>query len=423
LLIDSEPKADVRASSAGAACPCRTTRKDTLRGTTPESCEASHDEACSPSADQDGSSVVPRKPWPCRSTPESDELLCGITKGTTGSSSENERSSVSVCELRDLQERLRTACLPTGRVSDLAAFAVKPPASAKGKLRHHMESPSSVSTMDTGSDDLEDDKAGTPKRATSLRRMQMVCLPGPVNSTVSTTDSLDPLWITTRMKNVGSTSSVNTSASVEPFDFPGLQIVAEAEPKHIEIKKDIEEHKSQGEGTLQQEGVTSVAISMAANSQRWPKQVPWHRDLAKDFKMTMSRGAADPVTTLMIRNIPHRYTRRDLIVELEGLGFAGGFDFLYLPLNKNPTLNLGYAFVNFIKKSVAELALQTIPGNQFKLYRMSGSRKLAKVSVAYIQGLERNMKHYSGSAVNAAMSKERSPVIVASLYNFVGGDS
>lgn len=430
LLIDREPRAvfaasesqqlaaDVRASSAGAACPCRTSRKASLRDSTLERREASHDEACSPSADQDGPNLVPREPLPHGNTLETGELLCSITKGAPESSSENERSSVSICELRELQERLRTACLPTGRVSDVEAFVVKPPAAAKGKPLHCLQSTNSISTIapDTGSGDAEDDRTVAPKKIALMRRMRMVCPSGPVNSTAFTTESLDPMWITTGM-NVGSTGSVNTMASIEPFDLPGLPFVTEPEPKHIEIKMGMEAYDGQGEGALQQEGTTAVTTGVATSSQRLPlppglgtaraspERVPRYRDLAEVCKRTMScggAGAADPVTTLLVRNIPRKYTRHDIIMELKDLGFAGTFDFLHLPLDKKPMHNLGYAFVNFIDKSFANSAMQLIPGHEFKLYRKRCFRKFAGVSLSSTQALERSMQRHGDSAVNAA---------------------
>merc|ERR1719253_2024567 len=48
--------------------------------------------------------------------------------------------------------------------------------------------------------------------------------------------------------------------------------------------------------------------------------VPKNVDLAEEFK---NSNQTRPPTTLMIRNIPNRYTQNELILELEALGFAG----------------------------------------------------------------------------------------------------
>merc|ERR1719296_252256 len=57
-------------------------------------------------------------------------------------------------------------------------------------------------------------------------------------------------------------------------------------------------------------------------------QVPKHANLVGQFSQKCSEA---PPTTMMIRNIPNRYTQHDLIEELESLGFAETFDFLYAP--------------------------------------------------------------------------------------------
>ena len=67
-----------------------------------------------------------------------------------------------------------------------------------------------------------------------------------------------------------------------------------------------------------------------------------------------------------IRNIPNRYTQRELISELEDLGFAGTFDFLYSPLDKGTMSNVGYAFVNFKSHEYASKCIEAFHNYRFK---------------------------------------------------------
>mmetsp|Transcript_59932 Transcript_59932/g.128630 ORF Transcript_59932/g.128630 Transcript_59932/m.128630 type:complete len:458 (-) Transcript_59932:87-1460(-) len=139
--------------------------------------------------------------------------------------------------------------------------------------------------------------------------------------------------------------------------------------------------------------------------------VPKNLNLEEEYKNTSTVG---PPTTLMIRNIPNRYTQRELIMELEDLGFAGTFDFLYIPLDKGTMSNVGYAFVNFVHHSWAEKCMTVIKNYRFKRHRKI-SGKIASVSVAHIQGLEANLAHYEYAAVNTAKLKQRRPVIMANI--------
>jgi len=140
--------------------------------------------------------------------------------------------------------------------------------------------------------------------------------------------------------------------------------------------------------------------------------VPKNLNLEEEYKHAQKNL---PPTTLMIRNIPNRYTQRELITELEDLGFGGTFDFLYLPLDKGTMANVGYAFVNFVEHSWAERCMASFQGYCFRKHRRH-SRKVAAVSVAHIQGLEANLMHYESAAVNTAKLKQRRPLVVPSAH-------
>jgi RNA recognition motif-containing protein len=141
--------------------------------------------------------------------------------------------------------------------------------------------------------------------------------------------------------------------------------------------------------------------------------VPKNVDLAEEYKKTTMEK---PPTTLMIRNIPNRYTQNELILELEALGFGGTFDFLYVPLDKGTMSNVGYAFVNFVDPQAAAKCMESFHGYHFKRHRKV-SGKIAAVSIAHLQGLEANLAHYKNAAVNTAKMKQRRPLVMANISN------
>ena len=60
----------------------------------------------------------------------------------------------------------------------------------------------------------------------------------------------------------------------------------------------------------------------------------------------------DSRTTLMIRNIPNKYTQKILMQTIDGQGFYGKYDFFYLPIDFKNRCNVGYAFINMASTDV-----------------------------------------------------------------------
>jgi len=110
------------------------------------------------------------------------------------------------------------------------------------------------------------------------------------------------------------------------------------------------------------------------------------------------------VYTIMLRNIPNKYSQHALCGELNTEGYAGLYDFLYLPIDMDTNANKGYAFINFVDPRAAWLFKC-----QFDDCKMSrfNSSKVVKVVPAALQGLEANYAHYSTARVSRGDPKAR----------------
>eukprot|EP00930_Biecheleria_cincta_P062166 TRINITY_DN47671_c0_g1_i1.p1 TRINITY_DN47671_c0_g1~~TRINITY_DN47671_c0_g1_i1.p1 ORF type:complete len:391 (-),score=78.62 TRINITY_DN47671_c0_g1_i1:80-1198(-) len=110
------------------------------------------------------------------------------------------------------------------------------------------------------------------------------------------------------------------------------------------------------------------------------------------------------IFTVMLRNIPNKYNQQTLCQELNNAGFAGLYDFVYLPIDMDTEANKGYAFINFVDPSCAWTFK-----SQFDNRKMSrfNSCKIVKVMPAALQGFDANYAHYSAARVTRGDPKAR----------------
>lgn len=111
----------------------------------------------------------------------------------------------------------------------------------------------------------------------------------------------------------------------------------------------------------------------------------WSSD---SFILPSLRSASDEgsdITTVMLRNIPNKYTRAGLLVALTEHGFdPATCNNLYLPMDLESGCNLGYAFLNFVTHGHALEFKGRFDGCRLP---SSGSRKVCSVVWANKQGL------------------------------------
>jgi len=116
------------------------------------------------------------------------------------------------------------------------------------------------------------------------------------------------------------------------------------------------------------------------------------------------------LTTVMLRHIPNRYTSTQLVELLDAKGFQAKYDFVYLPIDFQNKVNLGYCFVNLLSHQWALKFKEEFEG--FKAW-LFDSIKASEVSWAHPhQGLEEHIERYRNSPVmHTSMPAEYKPMI------------
>ena len=96
----------------------------------------------------------------------------------------------------------------------------------------------------------------------------------------------------------------------------------------------------------------------------------------------------DTRTTIMIRNIPIKYTDEILNEALKE--FQGKYDCLYMPYDYEKNGNKGYAFINFVNPLHILLFYERFNGSKWQHFE---SPKICELNMAHFQGVNEIQKH------------------------------
>jgi hypothetical protein len=148
---------------------------------------------------------------------------------------------------------------------------------------------------------------------------------------------------------------------------------------------------------------------MHAGPLRRPKDGP--RDGARaqytfsEFEAELQRE--NPRTTLMIKNIPNKYSQAMLLALLDAHCVRcnskippgsneplSAYDFVYLPIDFKNRCNLGYAFVNFTSAQATLNLYKEFHAQQWEAFN---SRKVCQVTYARVQGRKALEDHFRNS--------------------------
>ncbi|XP_047950500.1 protein MEI2-like 2 [Salvia hispanica] len=107
------------------------------------------------------------------------------------------------------------------------------------------------------------------------------------------------------------------------------------------------------------------------------------------------RNGEDTRTTLMIKNIPNKYTSKMLLLTIDET-HKGAYDFLYLPIDFKNKCNVGYAFINMVSPLHIISLFEAFDGKKWEKFN---SEKVAALAYARIQGNVALVSHFQNSSL------------------------
>ena len=121
----------------------------------------------------------------------------------------------------------------------------------------------------------------------------------------------------------------------------------------------------------------------------------------------------DMRTTIMIRNIPIKYTENFLNEAFKE--FHGKYDCLYMPYDYEKKGNKGYAFINFINPLHILLFYEKFNGKKWMHFE---SPKICELNMAHFQGVNEIQKHAKNykELKKACFSKNNDKIVIPSKY-------
>jgi hypothetical protein len=140
-------------------------------------------------------------------------------------------------------------------------------------------------------------------------------------------------------------------------------------------------------------------------------------DAEEDHNLLQSReqqdsGGVSGCTSVMMNNIPLKYTQKKLLREINGSGFMGQYDFLYLPMDPRSHANRGFAFINLVSEAAAEKLYKTFHGQHLRNY---SAEKAIAVLPAALQGFEDNALQYATTVHRGKRTGHTKPLFLRPL--------
>jgi len=131
-----------------------------------------------------------------------------------------------------------------------------------------------------------------------------------------------------------------------------------------------------------------------------------------------AEGGADPVaripegqlTTVLFRNLPRSFTRAMFVDLVDAEGFAGAYNFIYVPVDFTSQAGLGYSFINLTTPAIARLFWDHFDG--FSNWSVPNDKTGALNWSSPNQGLTAHVERYRNSPVmHGTVPEEWKPAV------------
>ena len=165
-----------------------------------------------------------------------------------------------------------------------------------------------------------------------------------------------------------------------------------------------DDNRSIGSHNSNLRSVNSLVNSMAGDTRDGQSQ-----HLVLDLDAV--ENGLDTRTSLMVRNIPNKYTQQMLLTEFtENDHGPGIIDFFYLPIDFKNRCNRGYAFINFVDYHDILNFHRQYYGQHWRTFN---SDKICDITYARIQGKAAMLKRFENSAL-MEKDEEYKPLVFVS---------
>ena len=207
---------------------------------------------------------------------------------------------------------------------------------------------------------------------------------------ISSTSSNKQSKTSTENNNKQSQNNSNASSEIKNANNKSNNTTKEKKTKNIESKNSTNNNKSLNNTNNRKLSEQSFNKNIETSTNNNNNNINFTTKKSEKLFLNLDDIASgkDLRTTIMIRNIPIKYT--DNILNETFKEFHGKYDCLYMPYDHEKKGNKGYAFINFVNPLHILLFYEKFNGEKWVHFESS---KICELNMAHFQGINEIQKH------------------------------